>query len=318
MQHMRLGRWRVSTRCVGQKDRGLSLAAPSTADGDGKARRIGGRTLVYFDSMPAKAFEWLRRIHFGEGRTVGLYWGMELWKWDASLYETAESIRDALGRKGLDNGRDSVLTEATLRLLDDAVHATSGIELAWTRLHVAMDRLQEAYSGRIAEMAESGTPWHIADPAGEEGWYAVEELLAWARTMADRLRRRAVATGFPDQGLIPAMADGARRDAVIDAKARLLAGPVGEARYLANLNLHMQSIKRGTPLCTLRSGRIMLPFPDGVTKRVDHSVELTYADDRDAVSFADELMASVERFMDEMIGAFEKHLPERFKAAATE
>ena len=222
----------------------------------------------------------------------------------------------ALKRKGLDYGTDSVVTGATVNLLDDVVHATGGIELAWTRIHSAIERVQEAYAGRIAEMAESGTPWHIADPAGEEGWYAVEELLAWARTMGDRLRRKAVATGYPDQGLIPAMADGPRRDAVIDAKARLLAGPVGEARYLANLNLHMQSIKRGTPLCTLRSGRIVLPFPDRVTKRVDHSVELTYADDRDAVLFSYELMGSVERFMDEMIGAFEKHRPERFKTMA--
>ena len=91
---------------------------------------------------------------------------------------------------------------------------------------------------------------------------------------------------------------------------------MGEALYLTNLNLHVQSIKRGTPFCKLRSGRIVLPFPDGVTKRVDHSVELTYAEDRDAVLFADQLMGSVERFMDELIGAFEKHLPERFKTLA--
>ena len=94
---------------------------------------------------------------------------------------------------------------------------------------------------------------------------------------------------------------------------RLLGSAVGEARFLTNLNLHVQSIHPGTPVCKVRSGRIVLPFPDKITKRVAHRIELTYADNREAVSFADDLMRSVERFMDEMLGAFEKYLPERFK-----
>ena len=266
-----------------------------------------------FRRMPAKAWEWLRRIHFGAERTVGLGWGKELWKWDASLYETEDGIRDALRSAGHDIDEDSVVFEATHNLLDDVVHATGGIELSSMRLHKAMDRMQEVYSGRVKEVTGSGEEFYISDPAVEESWYAVEELLAWARTMDERLRQKAFTPGYRRQGLVSAMMDGPRREAMIKARERLLAGGVGEARFLTNLNLHVQSIQAGTPLCKVRSGRLLLPFPDRVTKRVAHRIELTYAEDRDAVSFADDLMGSVERFMDEMLGAFEKHLPERFK-----
>jgi hypothetical protein len=42
---------------------------------------------------------------------------------------------------------------------------------------------------------------------------------------------------------------------------------------------------------------------------------LAYDHGRDAAAFADGLMAAVERFMDEMLTAFETHLAERFEAA---
>jgi hypothetical protein len=64
----------------------------------------------------------------------------------------------------------------------------------------------------------------------------------------------------------------------------------------------------------MRSGQIILPFPDAVTAPVDHRWLLTYIEGRDAVSFADSLMAAVARFMDEMIQAFEQNVPERFMA----
>jgi hypothetical protein len=77
----------------------------------------------------------------------------------------------------------------------------------------------------------------------------------------------------------------------------------------------MQSMHAGSKAGRVRSGRVVLPFPDRVIERVSHRWQLTYRDNRDAVSFADDLMAAVERFMDELISAFEKHVPERFKTA---
>jgi hypothetical protein len=43
------------------------------------------------------------------------------------------------------------------------------------------------------------------------------------------------------------MADGPRRDAVIDTRSRILAASITEARHLSNLSLHMQSSRAGSP-----------------------------------------------------------------------
>jgi hypothetical protein len=145
----------------------------------------------------------------------------------------------------------------------------------------------------------------MSDPSVEDAWYTVEELLVWARTLDDRLRRRALDwRRYPDQGLIPALADGPRRDAVIRARDRLLTAGVDEARYLSGLNLHMQPIQAGSKSGRIRSGRVVLPFPDRVTASVSHRWQLTFNDNRDAVSVVDSLMRVVERFMDELLSAF--------------
>jgi len=267
--------------------------------------------------MPERAWEWTRRIHFGAGRTVPLDFGAELWKWDASLYESTDGIVAALSRTEgpLDDGL--ILSHATGSLLDDVVDAAGGVESAHARLHQAIVLVQETvmrWSSTLGEMSDGS---EMTDPSIDDAWYTVEELLVWARTLDDRLRRPAndKKKRYPDQGLIPALAEGPRRDAVIAARARLRSAGVNEARYLAGLNLHMQSTQAGSKLGRMRSGRIVLPFPDQVTAQVSHRHQLTYNENRDVVSFADGLMAAVERFMDELICAFEEHLPERFKTA---
>jgi hypothetical protein len=264
--------------------------------------------------MPERAWEWARRIHFGAGRTVSLGFGAELWKWDASLYESADGIVAALSRTEgpLDDGL--ILSHATGSLLDDVVDAAGGVENAHTRLHHAMGLVQETvmrWSSTLGEMSDDAG---LSDPSIDDAWYTIEELLVWARTLDERLGRRANdRRRYPPQGLIPALADGPRRDAVIAARARLRFAGVNEARYLAGLSLHMQSA--GSKLGRMSSGRIILPFPDQVTAPVSHRWQLTYDENRDVVSFADGLMAAVERFMDELLRAFEEYLPERFKTA---
>lgn len=212
--------------------------------------------------MPEKMWTWLHRIHSGPGRTVGLDWGMELWKWDSALFESKRGISNALRRAGREEDSDSVMFEATRSLLLDVVDAAGGIELSLTRIHSAMERAHEANAEYITEASVSDVPHHISHPALEEAWYSVDELLVWARTFAERLQRPASDRRlYPHQGLIPALAEGPRRQAVVDARVRLLATAVGEARYLSGLNLHMQSIPPGSRSGRVRSGRIVLPFP---------------------------------------------------------
>jgi hypothetical protein len=266
--------------------------------------------------MPERAWEWLHRIHFGaDGRTVSLDWGRELWKWDLSRYESADGIAAALRRAGHPADDDSILFDATHTLLPDVVDAAGGVERAHARLHREMALVQETYvrwSSEVGEMPDGGG---MSDRSVEDAWYTVEELLVWARTLDDRLQRPAKEKRYPAQGLIPALADGPRRDAVLRARDRLRSAGVDEARYLSGLNLHMQSMQAGSKHGRVRSGRIVLPFPDRVTAPVAHRWQLTFSENRDAVSFADGLMMAVERFMDELLSAFEKYLPERFKTA---
>jgi len=240
---------------------------------------------------------------------------MELWKWDVSRYESADGIRAALTRAGkLPVDDDAIVFEATHSLVHDVVDAAGGVEQAHVRLHGAMDAVQATLARWSADVDWQREGIGIGDPTVEAAWYTVEELLVWARILDDRLRRPSNSRKYrQDQGLIPALADGPRRDAIVAARARLLQGGVQEARYLAGLNLHMQSSQAGSKGGRIRSGQVFLRFPDQVTAPIDHRWQLTYNDGRDVVTFADGLMAAVERFMDELILAFEQNLPERFR-----
>jgi len=92
---------------------------------------------------------------------------MELWKRDASVYEAADGIRDALKRAGREDDHDSVVYEATGRLLDDVVHAAGSIELSLTRLHNAISHVPNPYSEQGTEVMDTGTDHRIFDPAVE-------------------------------------------------------------------------------------------------------------------------------------------------------
>jgi hypothetical protein len=110
-----------------------------------------------------------------------------------------------------------------------------------------------------------------------------------------------------------ALANGPRRDAVVAARSRLITSHLEEVHCLAGLNLHMQSMKAGNARARVRGGGFVLPFPDRVTDRLGHRWELTYNEGRDARSYADALMTAVDRFMDEMLTAFEQNVPDRFR-----
>ncbi|WP_436495597.1 hypothetical protein [Actinokineospora sp. HUAS TT18] len=243
-----------------------------------------------------------------------LDFGKELWKWDVSRFESADGIRESLTRAGGDYDDDSILFEATHTLVLDVVDAAGGVEQAHQRFHNAVGDIHGAYSrvrSKLGDLPEGGG---MADPSVELAWYALEELLVWVRAFDDRLTRKAVDRRYKaDQGLIPALADGPRRDAIIRARSSLLQGGIREVRYLAGLSIHMQSSQAGSKRSSVRSGAMVLPFPDHVDGPISHRWQLTYSDGRDAVSFADILWRSLERFMEDMIAAFEDHVPERFR-----
>jgi hypothetical protein len=60
--------------------------------------------------------------------------------------------------------------------------------------------------------------------------------------------------------------------------------------------------------------RIPLPDPPS-SSQIASWEQFEYRQDRDAWTYAQELLAAVEVFIDGVISAFEEHLPERFRAA---
>jgi len=264
--------------------------------------------------VPPKSWEWIKRIHFGRGRLVALDWGEELWVWDASKYETAVGIEAVLARAGRETDNGSICFHATASLLDDVVDAAGGVERSLDRLRAAMERVREFAALAIEAHGPISDGGGLTDSSTEDAWYSIEEMIVWARTLDERLRRGRYVPGYSDQGLIPALATGPRRDAIMAARSTLLNTEFGEALRLANLNLHLQSTQAGSKGARMRNGEVLLDFPDRVEQKVLHRWELTYEDGRDGETFAENLFAGVERFMDEMFTALERDLPERFRS----
>jgi hypothetical protein len=101
--------------------------------------------------VPERAWEWSRRIHFPAGYSVPLDFGMELWNWDVSRYESTEGTVAALRRSGRSFDDDSILFEATFTLLknlSDVVDAAGGVERSHARLHREMALVQETWARR--------------------------------------------------------------------------------------------------------------------------------------------------------------------------
>jgi hypothetical protein len=266
--------------------------------------------------MVRVANEWRRRIAFNPHSTAGLTWGQELWKWNVNLYEGAAGIAARLTAIGRAFDDDNVLYYATRSILEDVIDAAGGVELAHQRLRESITTAQATYDNLRANQP-AGTPAAhregLALEEIEDAWYSLEEMIIWARILDDRLKRRGP-MNMADQGLVPALADGPRRDAVIDARSHYRNSVAAEVRYLADLNLHSQPLMAGTKSAHIVNGQVRLDFPDPVTKIHDRA-QLTYSNGqgRDGMQFANDLMAAVAQLVESILAAFEDNVPARFQ-----
>jgi hypothetical protein len=233
---------------------------------------------------------------------------LEFWNDDLTRYESAEAVRAAEARRGWPADDAIVLHDITSTLISDVINAAGGIEGAVIRIHEAVDRLSAFAKPLMAagQLSEGDTLVH---PYAEEAWYALEEMTIWCRTLCERLKRER--RGGPDQGLIPAMAEGPARNAVLAARDKHLR-PVMDLRHFANLNLHYQPTVEGSKRAKIVDGVVVVPFPDRVDDPIAHSWELSYSRYRDALTVADEVMTALDWFMDAMLDAFENNIPARF------
>ena len=116
--------------------------------------------------MPPRAWQWTYRIHFGTG--VGLQWGIELWKWNPSLFESADGIVASLSRSAHPIDDDSICFEATRSLLDDVVDAAGGVERALDRLHESIDQARVVYARAVEQHGELMEGGGLSGPSTED------------------------------------------------------------------------------------------------------------------------------------------------------
>jgi len=268
-------------------------------------------------AMPLRLDHWSKRVTFPERAIAPLGFGAEYWKSDRHLYEGFDHLDARLRALGRKTRKPDVAYRLTCQLLSEVLVAAGGVENSMIRLRAAVAEL-EAYVSANQLRAMDGVPHSLGHPAATTAWYAFFDLLTWSRTVVERMERPAGdRKRFPKQGLLPAL----KPKRLIKRCDRLLAslrdGPVGRSRNLSNFVLHTALVRHphsGVQLDV--SGSITLPVPDLPSRQVSHWYLLTWKREQDGLALAEDVWASVQTFVDDLIGAFEKSVPKRLRRPA--
>lgn len=258
---------------------------------------------------------WERRISHPSASCVSLDVPSELWLWERSRYEGADAVAAAVAAcRGHMPDDETVVDRVVRSLLRDVVHAAGSVEYTFSRWTAVLEEMTSVLSAWQLPSIRADTT-HFSHPTIDAAWYELHSLLVWVRTLGERLKRPSKLPGFPDQGLIPALAIPELRSEVTEARSRFLQNGGHDARWLANLWLHSDPIHRGSPLAVQDTdGGFVLPFPDAVSSTVwDHTL-LTYTQSRSAESVARTMFDATCRLMEETIAAFEANVPERMRS----
>jgi hypothetical protein len=252
-------------------------------------------------------YQWGRRLY---NPVAGLLldFGSELWAplRDHPAYDwvVAQSRTDSVERNDADIGYF-----LTRNLLANVVHAAGGIEYTVEKIKTAIRSAQASLDenpfppGPVPELGRG-----FSDVPVDHANYEFLNLLAWTKSLEERLDRRVPGSKTMRLGLLPALAPNTMlRPRVLEAVAKLRKEALDIAtRYLANFAGHASAIPYpGTAAKVSEDDRIVIPIPDPPSNWVELFDQLKYTDGRDLESFAEELLAAVERFMDSLLGAFE-------------
>jgi hypothetical protein len=132
--------------------------------------------------------------------------------------------------------------------------------------------------------------------------------LNWLRTLLDRMRSKdphsratlglipALSQAMPLRQSVESLFDRFARDALVQDEVKL-----------TNFGLHLHALPGGgTATAALTTdGRVRLLIPDKPKERVYLFDQFTHDDERELVPFAHALLERVERFIDELLAAFE-------------
>jgi hypothetical protein len=267
----------------------------------------------------SRANDWFTRIHFSKVSKVSLGAGYETWILDPERYEGSDALRVTL--KGLNRPytKRDLAYELVDRLLDEVLAAAVGVEQSIVALRSAVAEAQD-WADQLSNRPTPGVPHNIGHLSIVKAWYDFANLLSWARVLEERLDRRPAkaklqsGASLPNQGIVNAVKPVRLKNRLDRLLGEFRAGPVGEARLLANFTLHSALVRNPNSGAQLDStGKVVMPIPDKPITPIVHWKTLTWRDKRDALIFAEELWTSVNDFMEHLIEAFEKATPKRLR-----
>ena len=210
---------------------------------------------------------------------------------------------------------DDVQHYMTRSLLSEVIYAAGGVERELRQLRKALADVQQfadeatpRHSAASQEQPFSGP--YVAAPSLREASYSFVNLLSWARAAVERTDRPYSPGSAERAGLLPALAHGQLRDSVETALQHLRAA-VRDSRFLASYALHAGAVPSGaTPGAEiLPDGRILARVPDLRADPVLTGEAFEFTEDRDMLTYATELMAAIEIFVNRVLDAFAASRP---------
>jgi hypothetical protein len=253
-------------------------------------------------------YRWRRRLINPVG-SLPLDFGDELWEPQPD-HPAGEWLRERAEARGETPERSDLDYELTRDLLPDLLHAAGGIEHTVAKikdaLTIAKAEAAEIHQGEPP--LESGRR-HICTLATEDALFEMGNLFSWTKALADRIDRPAMGKGRRGQrlGLLPAI----RRNttpcvAAMDAYEKLKTTALDQAtRHLVNFSGHAGAIPWAGAGAEVPDDGVEIRLPDPPSNFVEIRGQFTHAGRRDLESFADELLAAVSTFVDELLDAFE-------------
>jgi hypothetical protein len=244
---------------------------------------------------------WLRRSVIPvDGMTLGA--PLELWR-----VVPKHPANDWLGDRAVSGHREftgsDLAYETSRSHLLDVLYAGGAIEYTVVRIDVICDAV-----GTYVEENDLAAPMSLRIPEIDDAYWEYANLLTWLRTLIDRMRSKDPHSRAT-LGLIPALSEDAplRRsvETIFDRLTR--DALIEDEAYLANYGLHLHALPAsGTPVARVNSdGQVRLLIPDKPRQRVYLSAQFTYNDERELVTFAHAVLDRVERFVAELLDAFE-------------
>jgi hypothetical protein len=133
---------------------------------------------------------------------------------------------------------------------------------------------------------------------------AITDVVMWARALTERMRRWHRGSGWPEIGLIPALADGPLLEGIQMAYLDFLTRTEG-MRPLANYAAHHAALPYAGAAARLDPDwAVSLPVPDPPTGDVFCPELLTYDSKLTAGQYADDLLRAVDDFVTSLLDAF--------------